>query len=203
MWVGLLNGGSPESHKHTVSDGKGGSRMVTRRAGRPARSVYLDKQVGLIVVGQTFLGVPMRLRLSWFFILLVVGGTTLTGNSFAKDFTGGLDPDLWIVRSAGGVRVIVFRECSPEHCSTTTYLQWLTEGWKEGVDREYPVVSEGDAVLLKEANFVGAFVEDVGRSQDSDQIVFLLDIGNTYSSEHRVRLQVYVEGNGKYKAEEY
>ena len=36
-----------------------------------------------------------------------------------------VDPDLSTVASTGFHRLVVFRECSPEHCWAHSYLQWF------------------------------------------------------------------------------
>lgn len=117
------------------------------------------------------------------------------------DFKGGLDPDLWIVRSSGNARVVVFRGCSPEHCFTRSYLQWLSEEWEEIEGTAYPVSRELRTVELEEAQFVGAFVQKVDWVPAEPHGYFVLEIANTYAEDPVVRLRVEVGEAGKYKAQ--
>lgn len=49
-----------------------------------------------------------------------------------------VDPGLVAAASAGSVRLLVYRECSPEHCWSAPYIQWLSEK-RDSVETTTPV----------------------------------------------------------------
>jgi hypothetical protein len=116
-------------------------------------------------------------------------------------FEGGLNPELWLVRSTNDHRVVVFRRCSPEHCFTESYLQWLKTEWQGERARRRPVVVEVATVALTEANGVGAFVKEATWRTENNDSVLYLELANSYTDKAVVRLRVEPLGQGKYRAE--
>ena len=138
----------------------------------------------------------MQIRVGILVFLLMLSSPNAQGRNEARDFVGGLDPDLWIVRSSPDARVVVFRGCSPEHCSTITYLQWISEGGSDAGERR-----ELKTIPLEELNVVGAFVREVQWIRAADSEYFLISLGNTYTDDPTVKLRVTVGPVGKYRVD--
>jgi hypothetical protein len=58
-----------------------------------------------------------------------------------------VDPGLVSAASANSVRLLVYRECSPEHCWSAPYIQWLSEK-RDSVETTTPVRELGYGAVI-------------------------------------------------------
>ncbi len=110
---------------------------------------------------------------------MIVNSTTTTFEPSART-TG---KELWMLHTHREHRVVVYRECSPEHCSSTARLELLSIGFP----RE--VLAASDLIELAErpgSFVVGLAVEEFA----SEGYEFLLQVEDTYGGRQPYTLRI-------------
>lgn len=123
-------------------------------------------------------------------------------NAQRGEFRGGLDPAIDEVSTAGmwkdgeaygRYRLVVRRQCSPDHCFSEAYLQWMQ------ITEDEPAESiELVTVPVHEvADHAGLVIRAPRFVEDREGPIFYLQAGNTYAAgEGEVRIRP--RGKGAY-----
>lgn len=121
---------------------------------------------------------------------------SITTSSFAGGSAPSVSPDVWIVRALGNHRIVIQRQCNPEHCTSRAYLERLSGST--------PTLVTG-SVAIRELNEheMWAFVENVtthvGGSDES--YYFEIHAVDTHGTEAMLRLRITPGDGLTYTAE--
>jgi hypothetical protein len=110
--------------------------------------------------------------------------------SFAGSSAPSVSPDVWIVRALGNHRIVIQRQCNPEHCTSRAFLERLSDGTPTVVTGSVGIAELNDNVRW-------AFVENVTTHVgDSDESYYFEIHGvDTHGTEAMLRLRI-TPGNG-------
>jgi hypothetical protein len=143
--------------------------------------------------------------------LLALAGCAVRSNpspgalddDFVPSYVSDLEPSIFIVKTggyweeddvSGRYRVAVIRHCSPEHCFTDTYLQWVRS------QPEDTALQGVVTVPIGEINDSILFVKDARFGEDAKGVVIELRVMNTYTEAENI-LRVWPTSRGLYDAE--
>ena len=77
----------------------------------------------------------------------------LAGPAAADPTPEALDPTLATVEATANHRFVEYRVCSPEHCWSVSYLQWLADGAERRVLATVPIAEAGYGTSITEARW--------------------------------------------------